>query len=322
MPQVFFTSAQLQSRSGRFGVESKGSRSADAHARLRPCPRRRGFTLIELLVVIAVVALLISLALPSLRHARNLSRQVREMTAASQLMIAFNTYANDSKGDVLPGYPTAAMVSAMNVTDDRGQRLTGALAQRYPWRLIPYLNYQVGSLYNNQALLSELRADGSKYASVGADYRYFISLYPMFGMNVNFVGGNFDRPFAALEERQFGRQHIRRLDESRRPSRLIAFASARTGQNPLIPELGKPEGSFRIDPPYWRTSQGRRWAAAYDPSAADPSSNSGSVSLRWDGKGVAVMLDGHVESLGFDQFQDMTRWSDRASSPTWTIDQR
>ncbi len=53
-----------------------------------------------------------------------------------------------------------------------------------------------------------------------------------------------------------------------------------------------------------------------------PGDNSGFVSLRHQGKGVAVMVDGHVAMLDWDQFNDMRRWSDFADAPDWTIQER
>jgi hypothetical protein len=31
------------------------------------------------------------------------------------------------------------------------------------------------------------------------------------------------------------------------------------------------------------------------------------------------MFDGHVETLGFAELDDMTRWSDKATDPAWYV---
>ena len=59
---------------------------------------RTAFTLIELLVVIAVIALLISILLPSLASARETGRTTVCESNVRQLSIASTVYANDYKG--------------------------------------------------------------------------------------------------------------------------------------------------------------------------------------------------------------------------------
>ena len=54
----------------------------------------RAFTLIELLVVVAIIALLISILLPSLSQARNTARMVRCQAAMKQMTVANNYYAD------------------------------------------------------------------------------------------------------------------------------------------------------------------------------------------------------------------------------------
>lgn len=75
---------------------------ASRFSRSRPPRRRlRGFTLVELLVVISIIALLIAILLPALRHARDAARMTQNISNLRQIQLALYTYATDHD-DVLP----------------------------------------------------------------------------------------------------------------------------------------------------------------------------------------------------------------------------
>lgn len=76
----------------------------------RSASRSFGFTLVELLVVLAIIAVLISLLMPSLKRVRDQSHTVVCASNLRQLGLAFTMYANDNKGR-LP-----------NLSDDRTNR--------------------------------------------------------------------------------------------------------------------------------------------------------------------------------------------------------
>src|SRR5882762_5498911 len=67
-------------------------------------PRLAGFTLVELLIVIGIIALLISILLPTLGRARESAKRTQCLSNLRQIAVFLNMYATQCGGQVPLGY--------------------------------------------------------------------------------------------------------------------------------------------------------------------------------------------------------------------------
>jgi prepilin-type N-terminal cleavage/methylation domain-containing protein/prepilin-type processing-associated H-X9-DG protein len=84
-----------------------------------------GFTLVELLVVIGIIALLISILLPSLNKARQAANTVACASNMRQIGLMFRMYANENSGILPPGGYQLAPGRNWTWTDWMDKYLTG-----------------------------------------------------------------------------------------------------------------------------------------------------------------------------------------------------
>ncbi len=277
---------------------------------------RRAFTLVELLVVLGIIAGVVAISLPVIAHARSASARMREVSAARLLVSAWQQYAYDADGAVLPGYKSGLPAFDSTHTPIASQTI-GVAASRWVWRLAPYIGHDMRGLFvgEHEQLLRELEATDT------SNYLYQTSVFPSFGLNSVWLGGDenfggFNSAFLAT----FGKFYATRLSEIPQPANMIVFGSARGQEASPIGGggvEGVAEGYFRIRSPNFDT---RTWAAQY---AADDPASWGNLSARHGaphGGGIVLgFADGHAETRAPEAVDDMRLWAPNADARNWTL---
>ena len=273
-----------------------------------------GFTLIELLVVISILSILASIVTLIAGNMLSSARGTKEAGSLRSVLQAYTLAAIDRKGKFIDGYSNN---QDEIFTGPNGEVVTWPASGRYVWRILPYLDNAMTSLYvNNQ----------SKWLTqfAGTDeFVYIASLYPSFGLNSEWMGG--DQRTTALPALESKHLYGKFLSDIRQPARQLVFASARaplgTG-NDSQELMTVMDGYFEIKSPYFLGSDdGWRWHTLdgeHATSPTDDSADHGNLSARHGGKVLTGQLDGSTQLSTLQDLADMRRWAPKANTDNWT----
>jgi prepilin-type N-terminal cleavage/methylation domain-containing protein len=273
-----------------------------------------GFTLVELLIVIAIISVLVGLTTVVTGKVMNSAVSTREASSMRSVLQAYYLSATDRKSKLIEGYSSN---QEETFTGPNGETISWPASGRYVWRLLPYLDNAMTSLYVNGQTKWLTQYSGTE------NYSYIASVFPSFGLNSEWMGG--DARTTALPALENKRLYGKFLSDIPHPSKQLVFASAKA---PLGSDNGSDgialltEGYFEIKSPHFPSSGDTwRWNIIDGSPSTMPTGNSadhGNLSTRHSGLVLAGQLDGSTEFLSLKDLADMRRWAPRANSLDWT----
>ncbi len=253
-----------------------------------------GFTLVEALVALAIVAVLGSLGYGAADYCINNARKTEEIAAIRRVTQAYLTAATEANGKFPIGFDQVTPVAQLNVVYPDGSDLLAkaggmnVIVQRLPWRLLPYLGWEI-----ERSMITWSNRKSFKENPSG--YYYALSIAPAFGLNAYGVGG-YGGSSQSVDL-------ARRLTQVPDPSRLIAFATSSLFYV-KPPDMAK--SVFDKDNPGWVAQEDLR-----PPTRAD-SARYGNLLFSYEGRALVSFLDGHSELLGPEALRDSRLWSPQA----------
>ncbi|WP_309400290.1 prepilin-type N-terminal cleavage/methylation domain-containing protein [Cerasicoccus maritimus] len=253
--------------------------------------KHRAFTLVEILVTVGVVGVLSAVTVAAVGKVKESAYKAGDVTAARQLVSAYLMYPQEHKGQLLPSNPDPEDRQKVIIYDHNGNPVSrGVDYDRYVFRLLPYVD-GIDAFYpgRSQVLLDAIRDDP-----------YDVALFPSFGLNVEFMGGDYDE-YSPKYVGYDPNYKLTTLSKSINPSQQIVFASS-FQHSAEYEDVVDYVGLVNVDAPH-------KWSSSYNEEIPG---NFGNVHLRYNQQAIVANLDGSVELLGEEELRDMRRWSNVA----------
>lgn len=249
----------------------------------------KGFTLVELLVVIGIIALLISILLPSLQKAREAGVRISCSSNLRQLAMAWQSYAADNKGKL-------ALSELRYWRDDatlpynENTLWSGMLKPYTGDNQVPFNNpaYLVGTY---SLLTADKVFDCPAFTENIRDNGFAVSAYVAYGMPMYGVGG-------APGYSQF--PQYKKINQISRPAERILFADSQYTDQYNVPYTPDLRGWYQLAV----ISQDWLWCVSY----------------RHGNATNIAYCDGHAETVSKEQLKSMTpAYPDFLVSGPWRI---
>lgn len=250
----------------------------------------RAFTLIELLVVVSIVALLISILLPSLRQARSQAKGVLCLSRLRQLSHGWHMYADENNDVILPG--RYAKESGGTTNPANWYEVGNGLKYRPRW--VAAMGQQVGLFAFNRPSTSDDRQDyDSTVYQCPVVPEWTDERNSAYGYNHQFLG-NARKTDGVFHHFPVKRTRIRSFSGTVLGGDCMGTAAGvpvrdrqpyrNDGKN--VASMGN--HGWTLDPP--------RLTATSDRGTGDPGSPRTAVDGRHLGRANVVYCDGHGES--------------------------
>ena len=246
---------------------------------------RSAFTVLELLITVSILVVLASLIFIGVSQGFKAAGKAQDIALARDLTAGFSATAADGNGRYLAGYDRRVD----EVVLKNGRVVAGPTANRYPFRLAREMETTVEKI----ALVGKVKDQ------VDISNDYLVSLYPAFGINHYFVGGDVQADGSVSHDSEC----VTRPEQASGSVIVFATAGSIRGDGGII------NGYNTLTPPYLTT---KMWSTETWRFGADPT-DYGNLDARHRRKVVVSFLDGSIRSLEVEEMRDMRLWSVKAA---------